>query len=159
MHLYHHKDSQEATRLEQWAQMSRCQIFVTGSPGVGKSTLIQRVLNELQQQYPDLKAHVEPCAGGSAASSAEHSPHSLASQSPGLAAACTLLTKTTGFYTEEVRQGGERLGFDVVTLDGRRGPLARAGGWLRVRWRRRCAVAVVAQRQEGEGAILHVPCV
>ncbi|KAL4437178.1 hypothetical protein ABPG75_004317 [Micractinium tetrahymenae] len=32
-----------------------------------------------------------------------------------------------GFYTEEVRQGGERLGFDVVTLDGRRGPLARAG--------------------------------
>jgi nucleoside-triphosphatase len=34
-----------------------------------------------------------------------------------------------GFYTEEVRrgEGGGRLGFDVVTLDGRRGPLARLG--------------------------------
>jgi nucleoside-triphosphatase len=33
----------------------------------------------------------------------------------------------SGFYTEEVRERGRRLGFDVVTLDGRRGPLARAG--------------------------------
>jgi nucleoside-triphosphatase len=35
----------------------------------------------------------------------------------------------TGFYTEELRggPGGSRLGFDVVTLDGRRGPLARVG--------------------------------
>ena len=34
-----------------------------------------------------------------------------------------------GFYTEEVRGrgGGVRLGFDVVALDGRRGPLARVG--------------------------------
>ncbi len=32
-----------------------------------------------------------------------------------------------GFYTEEVRQRGRRVGFDVVTLDGRRGPLARVG--------------------------------
>lgn len=30
-----------------------------------------------------------------------------------------------GFYTEEIREGGQRLGFDVVTLDGNRGPLAR----------------------------------
>ena len=39
-----------------------------------------------------------------------------------------------GFYTEEVREGGggegrgrrgPRIGFDVVTLDGKRGPLAR----------------------------------
>jgi nucleoside-triphosphatase THEP1 len=31
-----------------------------------------------------------------------------------------------GFYTEEVRgTGGRRTGFDVVMLDGRRGPLAR----------------------------------
>jgi nucleoside-triphosphatase len=37
---------------------------------------------------------------------------------------------TAGFYTEEVRRraGGGRLGFDVVALDGRRGPLARIGG-------------------------------
>ncbi|XP_022329301.1 cancer-related nucleoside-triphosphatase-like [Crassostrea virginica] len=30
-----------------------------------------------------------------------------------------------GFYTEEIRGAGQRLGFDVVTLDGNRGPLAR----------------------------------
>ena len=35
--------------------------------------------------------------------------------------------RCTGFYTEEVREGGRRIGFDVVTLDGRRGPLARLG--------------------------------
>jgi nucleoside-triphosphatase len=34
-----------------------------------------------------------------------------------------------GFYTAELRssEGGGRLGFDVVALDGRRGPLARVG--------------------------------
>ncbi|MEE9134149.1 MAG: nucleoside-triphosphatase [Gemmatimonadota bacterium] len=32
-----------------------------------------------------------------------------------------------GFYTEEVRSRGGRIGFDVVTLSGRRGPLARIG--------------------------------
>uniref|UniRef100_A0A0N7ZD17 AAA+ ATPase domain-containing protein n=1 Tax=Scylla olivacea TaxID=85551 RepID=A0A0N7ZD17_SCYOL len=30
-----------------------------------------------------------------------------------------------GFYTEEVRQEGSRTGFDVVTLEGQRGILAR----------------------------------
>ena len=36
-----------------------------------------------------------------------------------------------GFYTEEVRnsQKGSRVGFDVVTLDGQRGPLARTKGY------------------------------
>lgn len=33
--------------------------------------------------------------------------------------------KTTGFYTEEVRKNRIREGFDVVTLDGNRGRLAR----------------------------------
>lgn len=32
-----------------------------------------------------------------------------------------------GFYTEEVRQGERRIGFDVVTLSGTRGPLSRVG--------------------------------
>lgn len=33
-----------------------------------------------------------------------------------------------GFYTEEVRDhSGDRLGFDIVCVDGRRGPLARKG--------------------------------
>lgn len=33
--------------------------------------------------------------------------------------------KTSGFYTEEVRKNRAREGFDVVTLDGQRGRLAR----------------------------------
>lgn len=33
--------------------------------------------------------------------------------------------KTTGFYTEEVRKNRVREGFDVVTVDGQRGRLAR----------------------------------
>lgn len=35
--------------------------------------------------------------------------------------------RCSGFYTQEVRDGGRRIGFDVVNLDGRRGPLARIG--------------------------------
>ncbi|KAG8223862.1 hypothetical protein J437_LFUL005425 [Ladona fulva] len=34
----------------------------------------------------------------------------------------------SGFYTEEVRNGGQRIGFDVVTMEGKRGTLARVGG-------------------------------
>ena len=34
--------------------------------------------------------------------------------------------KCHGFYTEELREGRTRTGFDIVTLDGRRGPLSRA---------------------------------
>ena len=33
--------------------------------------------------------------------------------------------KMSGFYTEEVREGGGRVGFDVVTLEGERAVLAR----------------------------------
>lgn len=32
--------------------------------------------------------------------------------------------KAQGFYTSEIRQGMERVGFEVVTLDGRKAPLA-----------------------------------
>jgi nucleoside-triphosphatase len=35
--------------------------------------------------------------------------------------------RCVGFYTQEVREGGRRIGFDVVTLEGARGPLARIG--------------------------------
>jgi nucleoside-triphosphatase len=34
-----------------------------------------------------------------------------------------------GFYTQEVRQEGKRIGFDVVTLSGAQGPLSRVGYW------------------------------
>ena len=36
-------------------------------------------------------------------------------------------TPIGGFYTLEVSEGGARVGFDIHTLDGRIGPLARAG--------------------------------
>ncbi|XP_064552449.1 nucleoside-triphosphatase THEP1 [Drosophila montana] len=34
-------------------------------------------------------------------------------------------SKLAGFYTEEIRTNGQRIGFDVVTVDGTRGILAR----------------------------------
>lgn len=87
----------------------RKHIFLTGQPAVGKSTVISRVLEELQLP-------------------------------PGITA--------QGFFTEEVRSnnagGGERTGFDVVTLDGKRGPLSRIGSTAtKVRGvrKRRCAAA------------------
>ncbi|XP_042041071.1 cancer-related nucleoside-triphosphatase homolog isoform X1 [Salvia splendens] len=67
------------------AAAGKC-FLVTGSPGVGKTTLIIRVLDALKQFIPSLKIQ--------------------------------------GFYTREVREGCDRVGFEVVTVDGRRGPLA-----------------------------------
>ncbi|KAM7261275.1 hypothetical protein ACFE04_026750 [Oxalis oulophora] len=65
---------------------SKC-LLVTGSPGVGKTTLIMRVFQNLKLSNPNLKIQ--------------------------------------GFYTREVRdQGGERVGFELVTVDGRTAPLA-----------------------------------
>ncbi|XP_066553013.1 cancer-related nucleoside-triphosphatase isoform X1 [Amia ocellicauda] len=62
-------------------------VFLTGPPGVGKTTLIQKACETLM--------------------------------SSGIA--------IDGFYTEEVREGGRRIGFDVVTLSGKRGILSRIG--------------------------------
>ncbi|MCL6473397.1 MAG: NTPase [Firmicutes bacterium] len=59
-------------------------IFITGKPGTGKTTLIKKIIAELNLN-----------AGG--------------------------------FFTQEVREAGERIGFDILTLDGRRGTLARKG--------------------------------
>ncbi|XP_037093741.1 cancer-related nucleoside-triphosphatase homolog [Pollicipes pollicipes] len=60
-------------------------LLITGLPGVGKTTLLQRALEQLKN------------------------------------------VPATGFVTEEVRQSGDRVGFDVVTLTGGRAPLARVG--------------------------------
>uniref|UniRef100_A0A674GH87 Nucleoside-triphosphatase, cancer-related n=1 Tax=Taeniopygia guttata TaxID=59729 RepID=A0A674GH87_TAEGU len=60
-------------------------VFLTGPPGVGKTTLIQKVTQALKSSGAPID----------------------------------------GFYTQEVREGGRRAGFDVVTLSGNRGPLSR----------------------------------
>ncbi|KAA8547592.1 hypothetical protein F0562_004021 [Nyssa sinensis] len=67
------------------AATGKC-FLVTGPPGVGKTTLIIKVLESLKISNPDLKVQ--------------------------------------GFYTREIREGTERVGFEVVTSDGRKGPLA-----------------------------------
>ncbi len=58
---------------------------VTGYPGSGKTTLVSRIVDRLDDD------------------------------------------QAAGFITVEVREDGTRTGFDVVTLDGRRAPLARVG--------------------------------
>ncbi|XP_015235061.1 PREDICTED: cancer-related nucleoside-triphosphatase [Cyprinodon variegatus] len=60
-------------------------VFLTGPPGVGKTTLVQKVCEALVSSGVGVE----------------------------------------GFYTEEVREGGRRVGFDVVTLAGERGHLSR----------------------------------
>jgi len=60
-------------------------LFLTGAPGVGKTTLIRAVVEGLET------------------------------------------AKCAGFYTLEERQGGQRVGFRIVTLSGREGSLASLG--------------------------------
>uniref|UniRef100_A0A8D0D1G1 Nucleoside-triphosphatase, cancer-related n=1 Tax=Sander lucioperca TaxID=283035 RepID=A0A8D0D1G1_SANLU len=60
-------------------------VFLTGPPGVGKTTLVQKACEALVSSGVGVE----------------------------------------GFYTEEVREGGRRVGFDVVTVTGDRGHLSR----------------------------------
>ncbi|XP_071524354.1 cancer-related nucleoside-triphosphatase homolog isoform X2 [Panulirus ornatus] len=60
-------------------------VALTGPPGIGKTTLVQKIVSKLQETEL-------PCQG---------------------------------FYTQEVRQGGRRVGFNVITLDGKTGVLAK----------------------------------
>ena len=60
-------------------------LFLTGNPGVGKTTLICAIVERLEEVT---------CAG---------------------------------FYTEEKRQRGQRVGFRIITLDGQEGSLASLG--------------------------------
>jgi nucleoside-triphosphatase len=61
-------------------------LLLTGLPGVGKTTVVRKVLSLLPPNF-----------------------------------------KVSGFFTEEVREGGERVGFQIVTTDGQRAWLARKG--------------------------------
>lgn len=62
-------------------------VVLTGSPGVGKTTLVCKLVEYLKECHKDIDVR--------------------------------------GFYTTEVREGGQRVGFDVVTLSADRFPLAR----------------------------------
>ncbi len=67
--------------------MAGLNLLITGKPGVGKTTLVERVVERLRGSR-----------------------------------------RLAGFTTTEVRwPAGERLGFDIVTLDGKQGELARVG--------------------------------
>ena len=59
-------------------------IFLTGRPGIGKTTIIKKWISEILEQ-----------AGG--------------------------------FYTEEIREKGKRIGFKIKTIDGKEGILAEIG--------------------------------
>ncbi len=61
---------------------SQKNILVTGVPGIGKTTLIKKLSQELKHLHP------------------------------------------VGFYTEEKREEGQRKGFELVSLDGKRGLLS-----------------------------------
>ncbi len=56
-------------------------IFLTGLPGSGKTTLIKEIINELNLEV-------------------------------------------SGFYTSEIRKNGKRVGFEIFSLDGKKGTLA-----------------------------------
>lgn len=57
-------------------------LLITGEPGIGKSTVVRKLIEELKPLKP------------------------------------------VGFYTEEIRTNGARVGFQAISLDGRRGNLA-----------------------------------
>jgi nucleoside-triphosphatase len=57
-------------------------LLITGLPGVGKTTLIKKLSEELKHLHP------------------------------------------AGFYTEEIREAGQRKGFELISLDGKRGLLS-----------------------------------
>ena len=63
-------------------------LLITGKPGVGKTTLIKKIIQEIRNITPNYNI--------------------------------------TGFYTNEIRQDGLRIGFDIHTIDGRQGILARS---------------------------------
>ncbi|UCE14541.1 MAG: hypothetical protein JSV04_05020, partial [Candidatus Heimdallarchaeota archaeon] len=62
-------------------------ILITGRPRVGKTTLIQKIIEFLKEYKPDWKL--------------------------------------AGFWTSEVRRNFQRIGFDIFTVNGHQGILAR----------------------------------
>lgn len=63
-------------------ELAKKNILITGLPGVGKTTLVRKLVEELKQFHP------------------------------------------VGIYTEEIRKEGIRKGFELISLDGRKGLLS-----------------------------------
>ncbi|MFX0123814.1 MAG: NTPase [Candidatus Hodarchaeota archaeon] len=63
-------------------------LLITGKPGVGKTTLIKRIVSEIRNTKPNWNI--------------------------------------SGFYTNEIRRNGLRIGFNIHTFDGQQGILARS---------------------------------
>lgn len=61
-------------------------VFITGKPGVGKTTIIKKIISEIKSIKPNWTI--------------------------------------AGFYTEEIRQNGQRIGFKIHALNGQSGVLA-----------------------------------
>ncbi|XP_058022410.1 cancer-related nucleoside-triphosphatase isoform X2 [Ahaetulla prasina] len=79
----------KALAFSLWGRLANMatHVFLTGPPGIGKTTLVRKAAEILKSSGIPID----------------------------------------GFYTEEVRESGRRTGFDVVTLNGRRGILSRVG--------------------------------
>ncbi|KAK2707425.1 nucleoside-triphosphatase THEP1-like [Artemia franciscana] len=69
-------------------------VLLTGSPGVGKTTVIKQVIQKLKENNEEV----------------------------------------SGFFTEEVRHAGDRIGFDIVTVSGQRGVLSRTKEYFQPEW-------------------------
>lgn len=63
-------------------------LLITGKPGVGKTTLIKKIVTEIKKRKPSWDI--------------------------------------SGFYTNEIRLNGLRIGFNIYTFDGQQGILARS---------------------------------
>ncbi len=87
-------------------------LLLTGAPGCGKTTVLRRTVELLL---------AVPSPGSTAAGQLQTSTEPL------LASKVAAAAGIVGFYTQEIREHGRRLGFDAVGLRGSRAVMAHIG--------------------------------